>query len=910
MESRSLVEICGTYRTKCGYCKRNTKTSVSYGLLAKRLTCADYQDLIDRGWRRSGTFVYKPIMHETCCPQYTIRLDTTRFKHTKAQRHVLNRLRRYLNGDTNIGSSASGSQGAASGRKASSSAGGGKADSREKEKSGGLSRGSPNGNDVSANGGTARGSSDILNVFSHQVATAALSAVEGDSVSGLSLLPEWRSEIMGWSQVKRARNKKISPSGGGFCSTVALRIASAARKRGWKGVGASGGAVTIAEAIAGRLREGGNEETEPTVLSSVAVAPNGFINFEARSIPPCSSASPDHVQIPPPRPHEARDGGAPPLSATPPSPPAQRSSLRGNIPAGDGGASSERARLPGAYPTSLKPVLTQGKRAGEGGSSAGWKATNASSDKTEDTSAALGKEAVLLTEVPSLGKMGTAVGQRNDGAFTTAHAQIEWVEKQGKNDGMMDVEASSAAPSRGAGLETSSAEPRTGLGSLPPLGSGVEPHRMTVSTVPARLTDEVFQLYVKYQVSVHGDEPSEVTPDQFCRFLVDSPLIRETISGTIVRQRKPGSRHAAASRSERFVDDDAMEVAVEDECSEITQGHDSLSVPYGSYHQLYRIDGRLVAVGVVDILPKCLSSVYCFYDPDYRALALGKLTALKETDFVREAHAIRPALRDYYMGFYIHTCPKMSYKGSYTPSSLLCPERLTWVPLELCRPVLDVHKYARLSDLLEPSLLGTQPPDALSGEVADVNKGNQSGGSNSTTQVRGSRGSAVPPSAADMPGRGHEASSERTGASPPTGQTLAGSGSPLSSLSPDRRDVGQGRPRDVLASSRARPVPGGGRGRSAFGSSGSSDRTTEVGAAMAARKAAAERAAAARAARAAEDAASGINDIPLMVGHPTFLVNLPELTPQSQALVRDVLSSYVATIGSDLAMRLVLKLHD
>lgn len=42
-----------------GYCKPTNKTSVSYGLLAKRLTCEDYQELIDRGWRRSGTFVYK-----------------------------------------------------------------------------------------------------------------------------------------------------------------------------------------------------------------------------------------------------------------------------------------------------------------------------------------------------------------------------------------------------------------------------------------------------------------------------------------------------------------------------------------------------------------------------------------------------------------------------------------------------------------------------------------------------------------------------------------------------------------------------------------------------------------------------------------------------------------------------------
>ena len=48
--------------------------------------------------------------------------------------------------------------------------------------------------------------------------------------------------------------------------------------------------------------------------------------------------------------------------------------------------------------------------------------------------------------------------------------------------------------------------------------------------------------------------------------------------------------------------------ATQAESSEMTEGQDSLSVPYGSYHQLYRIDGKLVAVGVVDILPKCLVS--------------------------------------------------------------------------------------------------------------------------------------------------------------------------------------------------------------------------------------------------------------------------------------------------------------
>lgn len=49
------------------------------------------------------------------------------------------------------------------------------------------------------------------------------------------------------------------------------------------------------------------------------------------------------------------------------------------------------------------------------------------------------------------------------------------------------------------------------------------------------------------------------------------------------------------------------------ECLEMTEGQDSLSVPYGSYHQLYRIDGKLIAVGVVDILPKCLVSFSFVY---------------------------------------------------------------------------------------------------------------------------------------------------------------------------------------------------------------------------------------------------------------------------------------------------------
>ena len=41
------------------------------------------------------------------------------------------------------------------------------------------------------------------------------------------------------------------------------------------------------------------------------------------------------------------------------------------------------------------------------------------------------------------------------------------------------------------------------------------------------------------------------------------------------------------------------------------------------------VAGKLIAVGVIDILPRCVSSVYLFYDPDYSFLSLGVYSALR-----------------------------------------------------------------------------------------------------------------------------------------------------------------------------------------------------------------------------------------------------------------------------------------
>jgi len=72
------------------------KGRISFGMDAVSLSVSEYQDLIDRGWRRSGTWVYKPTNHKACCPQYTIRLDITKFQISKSQKQAIKRLNNYL----------------------------------------------------------------------------------------------------------------------------------------------------------------------------------------------------------------------------------------------------------------------------------------------------------------------------------------------------------------------------------------------------------------------------------------------------------------------------------------------------------------------------------------------------------------------------------------------------------------------------------------------------------------------------------------------------------------------------------------------------------------------------------------------------------------------------------------------
>ena len=107
----------------------------------------------------------------------------------------------------------------------------------------------------------------------------------------------------------------------------------------------------------------------------------------------------------------------------------------------------------------------------------------------------------------------------------------------------------------------------------------------------------------------------------------------------------------------------------------------------GTYHQHYKIGNVLVAVGVVDILPKGFSSVYLIYNPSFShdLVALGKYAILKEVDYTNDTLK----LPYYYLGYYIESCPKMRYKGEYKPSELLCPKYYQWVKIPEAIPKLQ-----------------------------------------------------------------------------------------------------------------------------------------------------------------------------------------------------------------------------
>jgi arginyl-tRNA---protein transferase len=207
-----------------------------------------------------------------------------------------------------------------------------------------------------------------------------------------------------------------------------------------------------------------------------------------------------------------------------------------------------------------------------------------------------------------------------------------------------------------------------------------QPAKIDIITQPATFSEAKYELYCKYNLNIHQQNPfSESTQSQpsipskhsFTSFLVTSPLLSTFSEETP----KYWSNYP-----------------------EIIN-HLPL-IPYGTYHQEYYLvqptltpstfptshstplnpiveERKLIAVGVIDIVPSGMDSVYFYYDPDYRDLGLGKYAAFQELLLCSQWQCYY-----YYLGYYVHDCKKMNYKREYHPMEILCPVTLHWSRVE------------------------------------------------------------------------------------------------------------------------------------------------------------------------------------------------------------------------------------
>jgi len=87
-------------------------------------------------------------------------------------------------------------------------------------------------------------------------------------------------------------------------------------------------------------------------------------------------------------------------------------------------------------------------------------------------------------------------------------------------------------------------------------------------------------------------------------------------------------------------------------------------LPFSRFYE-FRLNGRLLAVAVTDVLPNGLSAVYTFYDPNEEQRSLGRFAILWQI-----TETARLGLHAVYLGYWIKNCRKMNYKTQYRPIEL------------------------------------------------------------------------------------------------------------------------------------------------------------------------------------------------------------------------------------------------
>ena len=183
-----------------------------------------------------------------------------------------------------------------------------------------------------------------------------------------------------------------------------------------------------------------------------------------------------------------------------------------------------------------------------------------------------------------------------------------------------------------------------------------------------QMNDEKFKVYKKYQMNIHKDEEDEISHERYNRSWGKTNLI------------------------------DNIGINLPKDLASKTKHPEIYPKKYGCYNFIHRIDGKIVAVGIVDILPTCLSSVYLYYDTDYQFLDLGVLTSILEIEYTKSFHdLIDNNFNNYLLGFYAENIQKLRYKGFYFPTQILDRYTMNYVYLNEVQNILKEGKHVQLS---------------------------------------------------------------------------------------------------------------------------------------------------------------------------------------------------------------------
>ena len=162
------------------------------------------------------------------------------------------------------------------------------------------------------------------------------------------------------------------------------------------------------------------------------------------------------------------------------------------------------------------------------------------------------------------------------------------------------------------------------------------------------INDERFLLYQKYELAVHKEFS---TLKNYNDFIGTSPIIKKRII-------KPKDLYLKTNHPELYPD------------------------YYGTYNLIHKIDGVIIAVTVIDILPNYLESLYCYYDPDFSFLDLGVVTAIREIEYMKSFQELIDKNFMYYsLGEMSQSVSKLKYKGNYSPTEIMDHFTDIYVPL-------------------------------------------------------------------------------------------------------------------------------------------------------------------------------------------------------------------------------------